>query len=268
MKRGLMLGISISFMASAAWAGPAAKTWNEAATGMPFVAVPKGCIQMGSAKPVQPIEDTHWSQFGRPLSISENEVPQHEVCVDAFWMGKYEVTVKEWQDVMEMAPTGTPNHPIAAVTWDEARDFAERLTARSGGKYRFRLPTEAEWEYACRAGKKVETGDKAEAEDLNKVAWYQYRQPKPTAVGGLAANAFGLHDMLGNVWEWVGDSYLADGYARHGLYNPRVETDAPQRVIRGGSVRTELEQTRCAKRGHYPAAETLDTVGFRLVREK
>ena len=141
------------------------------------------------------------------------------------------------------------------------------LFRSSGGKQRFRLPTEAEWEYACRADSKVLQSQKPDAEELNKAAWYQYRQPKPTRVGSLEANAFGLHDMLGNVWEWVGDSYLADGYTRHPLYNPRIETNAPQRVIRGGSMRTELEQTRCTKRGHYPADESLDTIGFRLVRE-
>ena len=87
-------------------------------------------------------------------------------------------------------------------------------------------------------------------------------------VGALKANAFGLHDMLGNVWEWTEDSYRADAYARHALYNPKAEAAGGPRVIRGGSFRTEWIQTRCAMRGRYAPAETLDTIGMRLVRAR
>jgi len=254
---------------SAAWAGPAAQTWNEPTTGMAFIAVPKGCFQMGTAKPVPPPADSHWEQIGFKKSISENERPQHEVCVDAFWMGKFEVRIKEWQQIMQGShAAGTDNDaPVAQVSWTQAHSFAQQLSARSDGKYRFRLPTEAEWEYACRAGQKDAPNAEPNPDTLNKLAWYQYRRRKSATVGTLQANAFGLHDMLGNVWEWVSDGYRADGYARHTLFNARVETDGAQRVIRGGSFRTELEQTRCAKRGHYLAAETLDSIGLRLVRE-
>ncbi|HEY3326501.1 MAG TPA: formylglycine-generating enzyme family protein [Novimethylophilus sp.] len=257
-------------MSTGIWAGAAAKTWTEPATGMQFVAVPKGCFQMGSAKPVPPPADSYWAQIGFAKSLSEDEVPQHEVCVDAFWMGKFEVRIKEWQQIMATAdaPGDGKDLPAAKVTWAQARDFAERLSTRSGGKYRFRLPTEAEWEYACLAGRKYKFEPRPDPQELNKVAWYQFRTPKPSVVGALKANAFGLHDMQGNVWEWVGDGYLADGYTRHALYNPRVEADTGPRVIRGGSFRTELEQTRCAKRGHYPADDALDSIGLRLVREQ
>lgn len=269
MMRQIAFAIGMLLM-SAAWAGPAAQTWNESTTGMPFVAVPKGCFQMGAAKPVPPPADSHWVQMGFKKSISENEVPQHEVCVDAFWMGKFEVRVKEWQQIMQAsdAPGADTDVPVAQVTWAQARSFAGQLSARSGGKYRFRLPTEAEWEYACRAGQKDDADPQPDQDQMNRVAWYQYRTRKPASVGILQANAFGLYDMQGNVWEWVSDGYLADGYARHALYNPRVETDGGQRVIRGGSFRTELEQTRCAKRGHYSTGEALDTIGIRLVREQ
>ena len=257
-------------LTSGAWAGPAAQTWNEPTTGMAFIAVPKGCFQMGTAKPVPPPADSHWEQIGFKKSISEYERPQHEVCVDAFWMGKFEVRIKEWQQIMQTKLTSGADKdiPVAQVTWTQARSFAEQLSVRSGGKHRFRLPTEAEWEYACRAGQKNDLDSEPDHDRLNKLAWYQYRSPKPTTVGTLEANAFGLHDMQGNVWEWVSDGYLADGYARHTLFNPRVETDGGKRVIRGGSFRTELEQTRCAKRGHYSTGEALDTIGIRLVREQ
>jgi formylglycine-generating enzyme required for sulfatase activity len=204
----------------------------------------------------------------RDLAVDEH--PRHEVCVEGFWISKYETRNADWRRIMgPKTGTGAADLPVSGVTWSQARTFAERLGAGSGSKFSFRLPTEAEWEYACRGGEaeeSVPTG--REASDR---AWYNKNEDgtaAPRPVGKLAANAFGLHDMLGNVWEWVDDGYVADAYARHDLFDPRVGESAAGRVIRGGSHRSEPMHMRCANRGRYAADESLPTLGFRLVRSK
>lgn len=244
-------------------------TWTEPMTEAVFVALPKGCFQMGAAKQIPPPWDAQWMRIGYKRSLSEDEVPQHEVCVDAFWMAKTEVTEAAWHKIMGgEAQAGNGQRAKGSVTWQQARRFAERLTELSDGKHRFRLPTEAEWEYACRAG---DTRDmEEEAVHLHPKAWYAQSPERSYEVretGRLQANAFGLHDMLGNVWEWTQDSYRVEAYASHALYNPKIEAEGAPRVIRGGSFRTEFSQTRCGVRGRYDPAETLDSIGLRLVRE-
>lgn len=263
----LVLGLVLSTGAHAQTAG---QTWTEPKTGLPFVWVPKGCFQMGTEQNIPPPEDTLWPHLGPARNLASDEQPRHEVCVDGFWISKFETRKGDWQRIMgAKVESQGAKLPVAGVSWAQARSFAERLTGASGGKFRFRLPTEAEWEYACRAGSKDEPVPSGrEATDR---AWYNKNEDgkaTPREAGKLAANAFGLHDMLGNVWEWAEDSYRADAYARHALYNPRSDGATDSRVIRGGSHRSEAVQMRCAKRGNYPAAETLGTVGFRLVRSE
>ena len=266
-KTMLLLGVALSLGAAAADKEKAPAPWKEPATGMEFVRIPKGCFLMGNLKAVKFREEF----VGLPLSFEDfpfnDELPQHEVCVDAFWMGRVEVRADQWQRVMGGAAK-RPDAPVANVTWEQANAFAAKLTERTGGKYRFRLPTEAEWEYACRAGAKDEIVPRQG--ELGDRAWYGIEprglQNETQPVGKLAANAFGLHDMLGNVWEWVQDSYQPDGYGSHGLFDPRVEANTPNRVIRGASYRSQPLHVRCAKRAYYDAGDTLNTIGLRLVR--
>lgn len=244
--------------------------WIEKSTGMPFMNIPKGCFQMGSDAPIPPPWDPYWTHVSYSQNINEDEFPKHQVCIDAFWMGKYEVRLTEWQKIM-----GTPNDsiksdpsvtvPIGDVTWQQAQEFARRLTSTATDGSRFRLPTEAEWEYACRAGSKEEVHA---APGQAWIATQDYAEAVPHPVGTYTANDFGLHDMLGNMWEWVADAYQPTGYAQHSLHNPLIETTTKERVIRGGSVRTAKQQARCAMRGHHDSGSQLGLIGFRLVREK
>lgn len=245
-------------------------TWTEPATGMVFVSLPKTCFQMGAEKPIDPPFDSHWKRIGYKGNLAEDEVPRHEVCVDAFWMAKTEVSEADWAKVMGgEVPADGGRRAKVGVTWTQARQFAQQLTSQSGGKMRFRLPTEAEWEYACLAGAGKDKAE--EASHLAGKAWFAeapQRSYEVRETGMLKPNDFGLHDMLGNAWEWTEDSYRNDAYARHVLYNPKLEEAGAPRVIRGGSFRTEFAQTRCAMRGRYDPAETLDAIGMRLVRER
>jgi formylglycine-generating enzyme required for sulfatase activity len=159
-----------------------------------------------------------------------------------------------------------PSRPAAGVSWEQAQTFVARLNKLAGPLQLFRLPTEAEWEAACRAGRK-EAADPPSAE-VFQLAWFSGTNrslSEPAPVGTLKPNASGLHDMLGNVWEWVEDTYRPDAYAQHGLFNPVITGAGRQRVIRGGSYRSEANQMRCGNRAFYAENDTLPQIGFRLV---
>ena len=273
MTRYLPLPLALGLMlCTGAQAQNGPRTWIEPQTGLPFVWIPKACFQMGTDEKVSLPPDTMFRHLRAAPDLAADEHPRHEVCVDGFWISKYETRNADWRRIMGPTTgtgTGAPDLPVSGVTWSQARAFAERLGATPGAAFRFRLPTEAEWEYACRGGaaeESVPTG--REAVDR---AWYNKNEDgaaAPRPVGKLAANGFGVHDMLGNVWEWVDDGYLADAYAQHALFDPRAGESAADRVIRGGSHRSEPMHMRCANRGLYPAGEGLPTLGFRLVRSK
>lgn len=258
-----------AFAASAA--KPARVDWQEPISEMTFVSVPAGCFLMGNREAVAYVEQ----MSGQPTSgialPFDDERPQHQVCVNAFWLGQTEVTQAQWLKVMGEGGTSNaaPKQPVVSVTRSEAIRFAQRLTQLSGGQATYRLPTEAEWEYACRAGSPTELATSQGG--LERFAWYAMepggKKTEPQVVGGLAANAFGLHDMLGNVWEWVADDYDAKGYAKHRLYNPLVRNKSADAVIRGASYRSMPVHVRCAKRSTYPVDQSMWTIGFRLLKE-
>jgi eukaryotic-like serine/threonine-protein kinase len=213
--------------------------------GMEFVLVPAGKFMMGS-------------------NAYDSEKPIHEVTISAaFYMGKYQVTQGEWTAVMGNNPSrfkGDDRLPVERVSWDDCQEFITRLNARKDG-YAYRLPSEAEWEYACRAGT---TGEYAG--ELDEMAWYgEDSGLKTHPVGEKNANAWGLHDMHGNVWEWCQDRY-------HENYNG-VPTDGRAweqgsdngRVVRGGSWYSRADICRAAVRGYYAPALRSNGYGFRLV---
>lgn len=237
--------------------GPLPPQWKEPATGMEFVWVEGGTFSMGAGG---------WDPEGFP-----HEKPVHPVRLDGFWMGKYPVTQGEWLKVMGNNPSQFKlgdGYPVECISWLEARQFIKRLSALDGELYLFRLPTEAEWEYACRSGGKPEKyAGGTEESALEELAWHAGNsEDTPHEVGTRKPNALGLFDMSGNVWEWCEDIYCDTAYARHDGTNPAWVEGEPDRVIRGGSWYSSPHTARCSSRGFLDQTYRRHFVGFRLVR--
>jgi len=221
--------------------------WTEPATGIEFVWVPEGCYQMGS-------------NYGEG-----DEVPVHEVCVDGFWMGKYEVTQAEWRRVMGNNPSffEGDRKPVEQVTWYDVKSFMKKLNGKGNGSYR--LPTEAEWEYAARSGGRNE--EYSGSNDIDHVAWYESNSgDEMHPVGGKAPNGLGLYDMTGNAWEWCEDIYAISAYSEHPRNNPLISGGSSMRVYRGGSWMDPSKDARTAYRLRREPDDGNMMVGFRLIR--
>ncbi|MBF0423217.1 MAG: SUMF1/EgtB/PvdO family nonheme iron enzyme [Magnetococcales bacterium] len=229
------------------------KSWTDSLTGIRFVWIPGGCFAMGSPP---------WKEYRE-----NDEGPVHQVCVSDYWLSDREVTQGQWQAVMRINPSAFPkgdNYPLEQVSWIDAEVVGNNLNARFQGQARFRLPTEAEWEYACREG-----GDDlnyAGRADLLHQAWYadnSHRSTQPTAT--RKPNRLGLYDMSGNVWEWTADSYHPDSYHHRGRKPPGTEMDDGQlKAIRGGGWKDGPGGVRCAGRGFERATVKRSDLGFRL----
>ena len=217
-----------------------------------FVEVPAGEFVMGCGS------DTS--------DCGDDERPAHTVELrNEFEIGKYEVTQAQWMAVMGSNPSyfHGPAHPVENVSWNSAREFVSRLN-RKGGPYLYRLPTEAEWEYAARAGDSHQF-----AGDLNESAWHWANAGNRThQVGTKRPNAWGLHDMLGNVWEWCRDRYAADYYSRSPVRDPRGPSRGDLRVMRGGSWYRYAWFLRYSARFRDWPEAAYRHVGLRCVRTK
>ena len=249
--------------------------------GMEFVWVPAGEFRMGSTS----------------RRADDDEKPLTRVRISrGFYLGKYEVTQGQWEAVMGSKPSHFSNCggncPVEQVSWNDVQAFVRKLNEREGGR-RYRLPTEAEWEYGARGGTETDTpaGDlrvlgKHNVPLLDGIAWYggnsgaayegghdcsdwkekQYRSNRcgPHPVGGKAANGFGLHDMLGNVWEWVEDWHGA--YPGGAVTDPAGPGSGSKRVIRGGSWINNARICRSAIRSRNSPGIRGINLGFRLLR--
>ena len=200
----------------------------------------------------------------------DDEQPIHRVAITRdFFMGISEVTQGQYAAVMGENPslfTGDDARPVEQVSWFDAVTFVQRLNEREGTD-RYRLPTEAEWEYAARAGSETPYHFGADAGKLGDYAWNRANADARThPAGRKQANAFGLHDMAGNVWEWVQDWHASDYYARSPEADPTGPVDGLHRVIRGGSVFDPPQSLRSANRGGSRPVLSDKYLGFRVVR--
>lgn len=256
--------------------------WKDPITGIEFVWVPGGTFQMGSPD----------NEKGR----SAAEGPVHQVQLDGFWLGKFEVTRGQFKKFVEVTGYKTEaerdggangyysedtwvekrgwnwrnpgfdqddTHPVVSVSWNDAKAMADWLSQQGNGSFGF--PSEAQWEYAARSGGKEELY--AGGGDVDAVAWYNKNSDKSThPVGKKSPNGLGLYDMSGNAMEWCADIYSYKAYKRHQSRNPIYMTGggSQDRVYRGGSWGNLPENMRCTKRYSSDPSSRYNNVGFRL----
>ena len=218
---------------------------------------------------MMPVEGGTFVMGGPELSSTtkEDELPNHEVTLDHFKMGKYEVTQALWEAVMGSVPYGNqgPDYPIGNISWYDAQAFIRQLNALTGRK--FRLPTEAEWEYAAKGGKKSHGYAFAGSPYPQGVAQYGYDDMRTRPVARYSPNELGLYDMSGNAWEWCQDRPTK--YTAEPQTNPVGRDFAPGendlRIMRGGSVATTPDKCRVTNRNEFDPSRFRTTIGFRLV---
>lgn len=222
-----------------------------------FVKIEAGCFKMG--------RDTELKE------ASPVELPQHRVCLSKpFYLGETEITQEQWEKVMGNNPSKHKAlyRPVDKVSWVDVQEFIKRLNAKEGGNS-FRLPTEAEWEYAARAGTTTlySFGDKAK--NLTDYAWFgdEGYGGASHEVAKKQPNPWGLYDMHGNVWEWVQDWYDPDYYHNSPEQDPQGPASGQYRVYRGGSWVGKAANLRSSLRySGLPVSRTGD-IGFRLLKE-
>ena len=220
--------------------------------GMEFVWIEPGTFMMGSPS----------SKFGR-----DDDERQHRVILTkGFYMQTTEVTQGQWKAIMGNNPSDFSNCgdncPVETVFWDDVQAFIRKLNSRTGGSYR--LPTEAEWEYAARAGRSTRFCFGYSDSGLSSYAWHDGNSGGKThAVGQKQPNAWGLYDMHGNVWEWCADWY--GDYPSGSVTDPEGPSSGSGRVFRGGSWGLNAQYCRSAFRGWHVPDIRNRALGFRLV---
>jgi formylglycine-generating enzyme required for sulfatase activity len=251
--------------------------WRDPHLDMSFAWVPGGCFEMGCGDGAE--------------GCGDSEKPVHKVCLNGFWIARHEVTQQQWRRLMGGNPSSFkrcgPQCPVEGVSWNEAVEFAKKLSAKTG--YIFRLPTEAEWEYACRSGGKKQ--EYAGSEPVDALAWYKENADgSPHRVGKKHPNDLWIYDMSGNVWEWCLDIFDKEAYrkATGTLENPvfigdqfadiyrdgyshilsMVQGASGYRSVRGGSWGNVADRLRCTDRIKGNPDSRRDWLGFRLVREE
>lgn len=235
---------------------PAPEVFSVAGVTFKMVKVKGGTFQMG----FDPDSAPRWV-----FALPDNEKPAHKVTVDDFEIGETEVTVGLWNAVMGSVPylndSSKPENAVGNVSWYNCQAFIRKLNSLTGRK--FRLPTEAEWEYAARGGASSHNYAFSGGNDPWSCMWFlDNAHMKPQNVGVLKGNELGLKDMSGNMWEWVFDRPLT--YSEESLVNPVGADEGGSRVLRGGSNSSKWEACRVSNRSFIPAKNVKGTFGLRL----
>jgi formylglycine-generating enzyme required for sulfatase activity len=254
--------------------------WVDEVIGLEMVGIGPGCFQMGTDS----------------ANSAESDEKSHKVCITkGFWMGKHEITQGQWKLLLGETPAHFKNCgeecPVEQVSWDDVQKFIKELNLATGLNYH--LPTEAEWEYAARAGKQTESYAKKSPNNspgLDSISWYagnsgvQYAEAFPCAdwvdkqypaaqcgthpVGKKQPNVWGLYDMLGNVWEMTADWYDYDYYRAAPANDPPGPERGANRATRGCSWNNDVDYCRLALRSYLSPERGNYSVGFRLVRDR
>lgn len=225
--------------------------FKDPLSGVEFVLVKGGCFQMGDP-------------YGEGLV---NELPLHEVCLDDYYIGRYEITQGQWKAIMGTNPSRFKkgdDYPVEQVSWQDIQDFLGKLNQRS--RLNYRLPTEAEWEFAARSrGKDERWAGTDNEQDLDGYAWFNANSGKSThPVGRKKPNELGLYDMSGNVEEWVMDWYGQEYYGTTPPRNPHGPELGINKVLRGGSWSYKPRYNRVSRRGDGKPSARVYNAGFRL----
>lgn len=232
----------------------------EPFTGIRFVYLSKGCFEMGCHE--------------KAVKCRKEEKPGHKVCLDGFWIGACEVDQTLWRKIMKNNPfrfSSNPLNPVENVSYDQVILFIQKLNSLS--KHKFFLPTEAQWEYACRNGGQPvnypweeDVGKRPDANCGDCDSGTYKGRTSPCA--SFQPNDTGLYDMGGNVKEWCRDAYDKKAYAIHDQMNPVHKKRSSTKVIRGGSYLDTSNKLRCSARDKSIPSVRADYIGFRLVMKK
>jgi formylglycine-generating enzyme required for sulfatase activity len=266
MKHLLAMFLFPLALSGSAFSAQAADKTFTNGIGMEFMPIPAGEFWMGC------YERKHrfWKSKGEHVCLNDEE-PRHRVVITRpFFLGKYEVTQREWERVMGKGNNPSEfkgdERPVDNVSWNDVQEFIRKLNANEGGRIEYRLPTEAEWEYAARAGTETRYSFGDGAGKLGDYAWFEENSDGQThPVGQKQPNPWGLYDMHGNVAEWVQDRHGHDYYQGSALQDPRGPSSGSSfRVVRGGS---RFDGTwylwSSRRRGCLPEG-SFHTSGFRL----
>lgn len=260
------LAVSLSLLStvepSMAHAAPGT-TFRDCDACPQMTTIPAGHMVMGSPPPGSPPMTADEQDF----DIGFEESPKHTVTVPAFALGTHEVTQREWVAVMGYNPSAQQGDtlPVDSLTWEEAKAYIDKLRHLSGKDYR--LPTEAEWEYAARAGSDMTFPAGVTLSSLDDFAWHRNNaNDRSHPVGTRKPNAFGLYDMLGNVWERTEDCWTPHYEEAPANGAARMDGDCDLRVVRGGSWVNWPRFLRPAYRFRYSTTSRYEFVGLRVAR--
>src|SRR5579864_38925 len=223
--------------------------------------IPAGTFEMGTNRVIR--ADDHWKPCANCPPRNEVERPAHRVAISQdFWMGQFLVTQQQWLAVMGNNPShfqgAGPDAPVEQVSFNDVQAFLSKLNTMQS-RWTVRLPTEAEWEYAARAGTTDETYG-----PLSDIAWFRGNGSGTThPVGRKLPNSFGLYDMLGNVWQWCQDWF--GPYPSEAIINPQRPPRGDRRITRGGCFYCDSVHERAARRNRDLVEHYSPNIGFRIV---